>query len=57
MGRRNTNVNRLQCLVKGFRECFPSEGVARSSIGDDRHRGEVVRVVLAQVDAFWNIMT
>src|SRR3954468_8683972 len=56
-GRRNTAyVSCLEELVQGLGRCSPAQGLSRPAVEGDRHSGEVLGAVHAQVGALWKVL-
>src|SRR3954447_11475608 len=56
-GRRNTAyVSCLEELVQGLGRCSPAQGLSRPAVEGDRHSGEVLGAVHAEVGALWKVL-
>src|SRR4051812_13814976 len=56
-GRRNTAyVSCSEELVQSLGRCPPAQGLSRPAVEGDRHSGEVLGAVHAEVGAFWKVL-
>src|SRR3954452_8224362 len=56
-GRRNTAyVSCLKELVQSLSRCPPAQGLSRPAVEGDRHSGEVLGAVHAEVGALWKVL-
>src|SRR3954453_4765252 len=56
-GRRNTAyVSCLEERVQGLGRCSPAQGLSRPAVEGDRHSGEVLGAVHAEVGALWKVL-
>src|SRR3712207_6071484 len=56
-GRRNTAyVSCSEELVQSLGRCSPAQGLSRPAVEGDRHSGEVLGAVHAEVGALWKVL-